>query len=465
MTLDLSEISFDTLWHNVKGSISGLHRESEYYLTITPEKLLEPLRQAVSKLGKEPVPTHPPNPETLKEEWAEYVSGKRESLNRRTIFYLCWCWESGIALELRFIRYIQTSGMLRWKVIYALVRSCHMRWGDEFVMRELKGLLLSYSGPNQLLNIWKKNIEMILGVQGPKMFASKMTEASTPPSQILKEWGIDVQSEFARVSVRLACEICLQKIGKITNHNAYFIKSLLPWENWELSGFKREIESIILHNSVETIREDFQSFVLRDKRLGNPFVTRERLTGSSRLPENPNWNGITDNAKRKFMGWLTKENIGFFFDHVLPDGHDPQGRKDFWLRYVNSFVARPLLSSDDERRLRQYIDLNKDKIAHRGKLQGGSNSAFILDFGSIVVIEFSKIGKCYVFTANEFQGIYPNIWGTKVFLESKLKDQSLSDERMIRHNDVRRIVSYDWRERTSHVLARAGIRPHSRGVL
>lgn len=463
MTLDLSEISFDTLWHNIKGSISGLHRESEYYLTITPEKLLKPLRQAVSKLGKEPVPTPPPNPETLKEEWAEYVSGKRESLNRRTIFYLCWCWESGIALDKRFIHYIEANNiLLRWKAIYALVRSCHMTWDNESargpILKKLRGLLVSYSGPNQLLNIWKKNIEMILDVQGPKMFASKMTEASTPPSEILKEWGIDVQSEFARVSVRLACEICLQKIGKITNHNVYLIKSLLHWENWELSAFKKRIESILLHNAVESIREDFQDFVLKDERLGNPLVSRNQQFGSSRIQENPNWSNISESAKRKFITWITRENIIFFFDHVLPDGHDPHGRKDFWLRYVNKFIARPLLSSNDERRLRQYIEVYKDKIAHRGQIKG-SYSAFILDFGHMIAVEFSKSGKCYIFTESEFKQIYSNIWDVEPFLDAKLKNQSLPDERKIIHNDVRYIISYDWRVKTSNVLARAGIRP------
>lgn len=460
-TNDMTEISFEDLWQNIRRSMSGLLREAEYYQEIIPVVHLDKLQKAAENIGKEPLPKPVLTPDIYKKEWSEFISGRMNSVGRKAVRYLCW--EPEIALTPKFISHIENANISLRNVIFALVRSCHMKWSDELSKSEIVGsvrrLLLLYAGPNHMLNKWKENIEIILGTKGTDIIAQKMIDSSVLPNQMFSDWGIDAQSEFARAVIRIAGNICHDSIGTANNHNDFLLSALLTWENWELSAFKKEIESIILINTVETIRDKFQSFVLKDSRLGNPLVARERTIGGSRLPENPNWIGISDAAKRKFISWLTKENIKFFFDHVLPDGHDPHGRKKFWLRYVNNFIARPLLSAEDERRLRQYIDIYKDKIAHRGRIRGGINSAFILDFGSIIVVEFSTTGRCYIFRAAEFQQIYSNIWMTETFIERKLKDQSLPDERMVRHNDVKRIVSYDWRGRVSIVLAGAGIRP------
>ena len=47
-----------------------------------------------------------------------------------------------------------------------------------------------------------------------------------------------------------------------------------------------------------------------------------------------NWLGIQV-ARQRLLQWLSRADIHFFFEHVLPKGTDPHGRKTFWLKYVS----------------------------------------------------------------------------------------------------------------------------------
>ncbi len=443
MQTDLSTISFDAIWQNIRRSIAGLNKEAEHYHKITPDHFLKKLLQVTEEIGKEPVPVPQFTSEFYKKQWNEFVSGIVERLSRRTVRNLCW--DSDIALNPDFVHYIERSNItLTPQSIYALIRSCHMKWSTELaesqIIAKIRKIVLSYSGPNHLINKWRKNIKMVIGVHGTLISAKEMLNRGMSPDDFFEEWGIDVQSEFAWAAIRLASNICLQKLGMITNHNDYLIKSLLPWEGWDLAVFKKEIESSILDKNIKIVREQFQSFVLGDKRLGDP-----------RQPRNTNWLGVKEEAKKKFISWLSRRDIVFFFVHVLPKGKDPHGRKDFWLQYVNSLVAsRPLLCEQDRYLLR--TQLQEEQIDYG--LISGTNSAFILDFGTIVAVEFSKVGACYIYSKNDFNKIIPNLFHNRWFLERDLKRGELSDARIVH----RLTTNCDWRNDITTVLARYGIR-------
>ena len=112
-----------------------------------------------------------------------------------------------------------------------------------------------------------------------------------------------------------------------------------------LQDFHAAIGATILHPVTTKnpgLQERLIKVVLSDTRLGDP-----------RLPRNTkNWLRIQE-ARQRFLQWLSRADINFFFEHVLPRGKDPHGRKAFWLRYVpRVLMSRPLLNRDDEARLR-----------------------------------------------------------------------------------------------------------------
>ncbi len=116
----------------------------------------------------------------------------------------------------------------------------------------------------------------------------------------------------------------------------YLLREILPWwEAWQIADFKHSLGSWILSShadQIEEVREGLKQLAL------NKF-------GDPRLPVNARrWFGVQSEARAKLLEWLSRADIAFFFEHVLPKGRDPHGRKDFWLKYLKQVKqSRPLL--------------------------------------------------------------------------------------------------------------------------
>jgi len=123
-------------------------------------------------------------------------------------------------------------------------------------------------------------------------------------------------------------------------------------------------------------------------------------------------------------------DINFFFEHVLPDGTDPHGRKAFWLRYVSRvLMSRPLLNRDDEVRLRVTMQSQHEQMGHCGHVRGRESSAFLLDFGPIVVVEFSRVNNaCYLYEKPNSEKVIPDFWSPEPFTIYGLKNRILAAE-------------------------------------
>jgi hypothetical protein len=133
--------------------------------------------------------------------------------------------------------------------------------------------------------------------------------------------------------------------------------------------------------------------------------------GDPRKPANRNnWALVPDDARRRFMQWLAKEDLRFFFEAVMANTPDPHGRQAFWSRYldsdrlVDSCVA---LSTADMDFLRSRGLLKRDQAYSRAVGAQDSVSAFLLRFrtstGDVIAIEFSQAGNAaYFHDGNEF---------------------------------------------------------------
>ncbi len=194
------------------------------------------------------------------------------------------------------------------------------------------------------------------------------------------------------------------------------------------------------------LQEALTKLVLQDTRLGDP-----------RLPRNiKNWLGIQE-ARQRLLQWLSQLDIIFFFDHVLPNGADPHGRKAFWLQYVSCKpISRPLLNWDDEDRLRVTMQSRQEQLGHFGHVRGRETSAFLLDFGPVVVVEFSQVGNaCFLYEKPNAEKVIPDFWTQASFtIQYGLKDPLLAADR-VRHDREGR-----WQKTLADLLAaRYGIRP------
>lgn len=92
-----------------------------------------------------------------------------------------------------------------------------------------------------------------------------------------------------------------------------------------------------------------------------------------------------------------------------------------------------------------------EKIGHSGFING-ETSAFLLDFGPILVVEFSKVGNaCYIYERHWIDNVIPNFWTSQPLMEYKLKQSHICIEKISHRNG--------WEGNMAGVLARYGIRP------
>lgn len=441
--------SFDELHLNVRKSLSHILKETEYYKR-DPEKDLKKLIDTTQRIGDKVIQNPQIVAEVFKSQWQEFISQKRNTLDKRAVRYLCW--DSKIALDPKFIHYIDTAEVrLSSQSIYALVRACHMNWDASFTQEKsfikIKELVITYRGPSHLLNKWQANINMVLGTDSTSRLADEIVEKNMKNlSEFFKQWGMDVQSKFTHEIIVKAAKLCRKRCNNSVKYNYfyidYYINQILEWNYWKSSIFKTEIaEAILSVTNNDTFREKLQAYVLNHQLLGDP-----------RLLRNTNWAGMQYNAKEQFISWLSRRDIVFFFEHVLPRGSDRHGRKNFWLKYIKRLIAsRPLLSDSDQLLLKPQMQ--QEKINY-GRISG-TNSAFILDFGNIVAVEFSKVGACYLYQKEQFDEIVDDLFANSWFTEQSLKDRIIAIDRVVH----RLTVNCDWRDDVASILARYGIRP------
>src|SRR5262249_14521882 len=146
----------------------------------------------------------------------------------------------------------------------------------------------------------------------------------------------------------------------------YLLSILLPWCGWTLQDFHTAIGATVLHPVTTTtvgMPEQLTRLVLADVRLGDP-----------RLPaQTHNWRRLPQEARQRFVPWLSRADIAFFFDSVLPESKDQEERKTFWLRYVPHVLrSRPLLHEADIARLQPILRQMPEQVAHFGHIHGST---------------------------------------------------------------------------------------------
>jgi hypothetical protein len=145
-----------------------------------------------------------------------------------------------------------------------------------------------------------------------------------------------------------------------------------------------------------------------DDRLGSvlrDWLLSDARFGDPRLPANQSkWSTMSKPARERMTRWLAKGDLLFFFDFVMPAHKNPQGRKDFWLQYIDQVVDSAVaLSPIDAHRLQLSVT---EKLRY-AKADSPSDdvSAFIMRFRGneeFVVAEFSQSGNAGFFHPAEF---------------------------------------------------------------
>lgn len=373
---------------------------------------LKKLCATIAQIGNRPKAVEPRvSLEEYRQHWREYCQGKRDSIPIRGERSLCW--DPEIATSFRFQDYLDRS-TLSARSLQGLVRSCHQRWTDEFARSQptarIRARLHGYQGPNQVIRLWQTRLDMILGSRAAETLGQLLSATVKPVHESCEAWRLDESTAFLQRAVAAALDVSLHDALRNDGTGKHLVPNLLGWPRWPDGEFRRHSARVILAAQAATsFAEELKRFVLDEPRLGDPRLLRNMA----------NWMGL-DQAKSVFTQWLSRDDIVFFFEHVLPKGQDPHGRKPFWLHFVKDIKrSRPLLSWEDRARLQAV----RDKVGHFGQIEE-STSAFVLDFGRVVAVEFGRTGNaCYLYEKATFEKLIPDsdFWTAKPFRFQNLK--------------------------------------------
>ena len=412
---------------------------------LTPsDRVLGRLRVTVEKLSQPKKAKPVKCPKDYVQLWNELGASRASELSKRAIRYLSW--ETDIAIRPDFQIVALNPERISVRSLQGLVRSVHRRW-ESIVNTPAMGNLVvaisQYNGKNALIEKWKHGLQHILNQNGPKNFAGSILNHGKTWEHYGDEWGIEADSEFGSQVLSQCVALALTGRDKDAVIEAT-IRLVLPSSHWRAASFKSAVQQMILASSRFRPQqaELLRNFIVDDRRLLDP-----RLSANG-----PNWAGISDAARDIVIQWLSAEDIQLFFDHVLPHRDDPHGRKPFWLRYKGKVKrSRPILSSLDESRWLANLET-------RGKRNFGKmaylcdTSAFLLDFGRVIVIEFSKVGNAvYVYEHRDVPDIDGSFWSQAPFSLNTLKQKNSCIEAMT-HNQL-------WKNKMRTLLAQYGIQP------
>jgi hypothetical protein len=140
---------------------------------------------------------------------------------------------------------------------------------------------------------------------------------------------------------------------------------------------------------------------LRDtaiQRIGNPWLRRAAWDAE-----------VADESARQMVeGWLKRRLIKDFFELLAQDGGADLRRLNYWLKWEPKITDMWFVLGADARRnpLPEFKAL-RERMAGRDRVlvePTGSNNAFVMRIGPLLVIEFGVTGNaCYVFAASDFK--------------------------------------------------------------
>ncbi len=380
-------------------------------------------------------------------DWQRYLLEPQQRLAPRAVRYLCW--EPSVATDTRFQTYLDTEvGTLSSRSLQGLVWCCHTCWSPAFaasaLAQRVHQRLAAYAGEHEMLRHWRQYADVLLGPAGPSRLAATLVAERASIAAFCDAWALDERSPYVLAVLRHALPYCLQEMVNEPALRPYLLTTLLPWYGWTLEDFHAAIGATLLHPVTATtggMPERLMQLVLADVRLGDP-----------RLPSQiSNWHGLPQEAHQRFVPWLSRADMAFFFEQVLPESKDQEERKTFWLLFVPHVLrSRPVLHEADVLRLQPVLRQMPEQVVHFGYMHG-SASALILDFGAAVVVQVSELSDaCYVYGKRSFEQLVPDFWRSQPFT---------LDELIVSRHAATISHHQTWEKKLAELLALCDIRP------
>ena len=360
------------------------------------------------------------------------------------------CWEPEIACSGGFLRLLNEDRPLRRRALRGLLSSYHEKWGSRSseIERILENGLNAAAKSRGVVGRWSANRRELIGATAPIEFATGCLAERESVSRRLSRYGLSPSGEFARLAAAALAELvsaperapqCFDFAADTFFPDDDNIIDPKPWG----VAFHRLVTNKALAVSEET-RQRLIDLALKTRGLTDPRLRQAQ------------WQNVPVGARDLVVHWLSEEELLFFFDLLMEGRSDFQQRAPFWRKYLARAIrSRVVVGDRDYQRLRPKLDEIRARGRTFARVHRGHDpkaSAFIMDFGEVVIVEFSRENSaCYIYK-NETRQPYFD-FTQQVFGWYELKNRRRGDA----HSHV--APPENWHRKFQAVLAQHGVRP------
>jgi hypothetical protein len=301
--------------------------------------------------------------------------------------------------------------------------------------------LAAYKGRNPMLGRCREHRLLVFSAMGAKNLGRTIIEKEHRPKTMLDHFGIEVTTNLGKAAIVESIRSFVSNLGQekgaatFKRQLDYAISRLLSLDVPAESFYFGASELILHPNALDVeSHHSLREYIMKNDRLGDPRENRA------------NWAMVKPEAKDRFLSWIAKEFIVYFFNHVLPDNNANRRRKDFWLKFVRQLADFQVALSDQDQRCLRAKSVDGE-IPLSARVDHPTTSAFLMRFrgtwgNEIIVVEFSKTGNAaHKFGAKQFESDAGSL-RSKWFRFSDLKHK-IDDNRILHVGDRWERTAYD----------------------
>jgi hypothetical protein len=246
---------------------------------------------------------------------------------------------------------------------------------------------------------WRSSPFLFTSVANARL-AEHVVRGNTSPDKIREQFYLQKGSRLMRSATECAAE---QLVGRlVTNASTLsqnaaleqirFLSESLLEPSFQEVPFRDLLSRLILSElpiRLPAVQSMLVQWIHDDPRLGDP-----RLGNCA-----PNWRKVDPAARARFLTWLAKETLEFFFNTIVPENDENRRRATFWIDYARRGLIRDfnvVVARQDEWRMRSSRTKFIPSYARLDANESGQTSAFLMVFEGYgreyVVAEFSETG-------------------------------------------------------------------------
>jgi len=392
--------------------------------------------------------------------WSEFVASRYDLNALDGLKFRALCSAEETALRPEFVAALakHPEKLKRTRCLYGVVSSYFAEWRGMKDPRAVEGLLISvlvrHDAKNPVVRKWLAS-KALFSERAAEFLSEQICSDQKAVDDVLREHYVGPLTKLG-LSVRgsaasAACEYLRRMESRRDDEwSLRFLQWITEKVLSDLTlpdAFSEAVSSLILSDSAkrsERFQQALRSYVQNHKRLGDP-----RLRESAR-----NWRTVVPAAAQRYLSWLARDSIVFFFNTILPNNSENQRRKDFWLRYHDHIKDFQVAVSEADVWKVKANQKSTDLLYH-SLVTHPTTSAFLMRFegygGHFLVIEFSETGNAaYIYNIAAFEARGLTLRTRRFSVKNDLK---FDTAHRILHNS-------DWERKAAYKLSSEfGIRP------